>query len=407
MSQPLWKQHFTQPISGYDPIEAQGLSELGYGLRNRQIPEDEYLDWAREKFELPSLEPQFFQSQSAPVQLFARLKEVYSWGPECLPLGEWDQHLLVACLEKPTDLPPELKPIFLLAPVHGLMEFWSQLQSADLSETPLEGENGEEAGGLPEGFTLEPAQAETALTSLSFAGISLGTPSEAPPPQPAAKSAQKKSEPPAPKTAPDMKGSLLVKETSPPLEAPQFTAPPLEKVGPMVKAIPQILAHATDSLDQSKIEITDSSSPLVSESEIKNVFEECKKHYEKQLYLEFDQSQKIVRVKSWPSDYVATMTPSPQPLEADSFFSIVNKTLKPYHGYLVPNPVAEHFFKEVNSGAWPENVTLVPVIKNEKVIAGFLGWGPKATYSLTTLKDMEKSVHQALFKSGWFPREAA
>ena len=38
MSNASWKAHFNQPISGYDPVEAQGLSELGYALQRNQIP---------------------------------------------------------------------------------------------------------------------------------------------------------------------------------------------------------------------------------------------------------------------------------------------------------------------------------------------------------------------------------
>ena len=78
MSNASWKAHFTQPISGYDPIEAQGLSELGYALLHRQIPEQEYLQWARENFELASIDMKFFQTQSAPKAIFEKVKDAYA-----------------------------------------------------------------------------------------------------------------------------------------------------------------------------------------------------------------------------------------------------------------------------------------------------------------------------------------
>ena len=136
MSHVSWKAHFTQPISGYDPMEARGLSELGYALLKRQIPEQEYLQWARENFELASVDMKFFQTHSAPKEIFEKVKDAYAWGPECLPIAEWDNHLLVAGLHKPEDFPAELKPIFLLAPVAGLLNYWShfQTENAEISD---------------------------------------------------------------------------------------------------------------------------------------------------------------------------------------------------------------------------------------------------------------------------------
>ena len=78
MSNASWKAYFTQPITGYDPMEAQGLSELGHALRSKQIPETEYLQWARENFELASLDMKFFQTHPAPRKIYEKLKDSYS-----------------------------------------------------------------------------------------------------------------------------------------------------------------------------------------------------------------------------------------------------------------------------------------------------------------------------------------
>ena len=175
MSNASWKAHFTQPISGYDPVEAQGLSELGYALRHRQIQEEQYLQWARETFELASLDMKFFQTIPAPRELFEKVKDVYAWGPELVPIGEWEEHLLIAGLEIPEGFPPELNPIFLLAPITGLMEFWTKYTDENAASIE-EGAEPIESSGMPEGFSFDPPPAnQSAGGGLSFSGIKIAT----------------------------------------------------------------------------------------------------------------------------------------------------------------------------------------------------------------------------------------
>lgn len=446
MSSVSWKAHFTQPISGYDPVEAQGLSELGYALLHRQIPEEEYLKWARENFELSSIDMKFFQTISAPREVYEKLKDAYAWGPECLPVGEWEEYVLVAGLQKPDDIPPELKPIFLLAPVNGLLKYWSQF--SDEESKPL-GEEGESAelGGMPEGFNLDATvDPSSQATGLSFSGVSLATThtetaTEA--------KEEKKAEPISIQIGEDTGIKPLVKsdilkpasatpgvQTSQPVSTSSYTMPPLnpkvppppssniaipkipaqaevpadtlivqnppaetlENTVPEIKAQPQIVASTKDS---GSIEAS------IPEDSIKEVFELCRKHYEKQLYVEFNDAKKTAVAKYWPHDFVATETPSEYSLQEDSFLAIVAKTQKSYHGYVVKNSVSERFFKEVNSGQLPENMTMVPLMKNDVVVGAVMGWGPKSTYNLSVLRDMEKTVNDLCLKLGWVQPEAA
>ncbi len=410
MSQSSWKSHFTQPISGYDPVQAQGLSELGYALQHQQISQDEYLQWARENFELASLDMKFFQTFPAPKALYEQYKDAYIWSPECLPVGEWDNHLLVACLEKPQDLPEAFKPLFFIAPVQGLLSFWSTYQEETPSEIPAEGEETETAG-LPDGLSIYDSQANTGsqLTSLSFAGIQLASQDEHPP-APSAPETIKPVKPIAPPAQtfaqippiPNVKaGAVLSEET---ISVPLPPQKALEQTSPEIKAQPQILEPTPTTIGSS---VTTTSASEISESQAKEVFDACKKHYEKLLYLEFNSTKQTTRVKYWPSEYVATESPAEHPLSQDSFLSIVYKTQKPYHGYVAQNSVAEGFFKEVNSGNIPENITLVPLVKGDAPIGAILGWGPKSTYTLTVLRDMEKAIQDFSTRMGWSSPEAA
>jgi hypothetical protein len=171
MSQVSWKEHFTQEISGYDALEAQGLSELGFALRHRQIPEHQFLEWARETYEAASVEIQFFETHPAPKELFEKWKDSYAWGPECLPIGEWDDHLIVACLEKPADIPAELKPIILIAPIQGLLKYWNEYFSDE--DKKISTEDGEKEGGAGQDL-LAIDMNVTGPPTLSFTGITLG-----------------------------------------------------------------------------------------------------------------------------------------------------------------------------------------------------------------------------------------
>ena len=444
MSNASWKDHFTQPISGYDPVEAQGLSELGYALRNSQIPEEQYLRWARETFELASLDMKFFQTIPAPREVYEKVKDVYAWGPELVPIGEWEEHLLIAGLQKPDDFPAELNPIFLLAPVSGLVEFWTKFNS-ESSENAEESSEPIESSGMPEGFSFDPTAApQTNVTSLSFSGIKLATAHDTPAPaeanKPAAPVAETKAEPTAlsigeetglkitqtlseikpipaakaaiPQQAPPLTTSSyitvpLTPKTPPPLPnakpaeaiaektvyVEDSPASVLENTVPEIKAQPQIIEEA----GQAKIE----------EPRIREVFAECKKHYEKQIYIEFNDAKKTAVARYWPLDFVANETPSEHSLVEDCFLAIVAKTQKPYHGYVVKNAMSDRFFKEVNSGVLPENITVVPLVKNDVVIGALMGWGSKSTYTLAVLRDLERSVNNLCVKIGWINQDAA
>lgn len=387
-------------------MEAQGLSELGFALLHKQIPEEEYLRWARESFELSSLDMKFFQTHPAPIEIYTKLKDTYSWGPEFLPIAEWDDHLMIVGLEKPTDFPPELRPIFLLAPIEGLLKFWTKLK--DDEETIIsEGEETDISteGEMPDGFTLE--STATQRTGLSFNGIQLASSASAaavPPPAAAQNSVKpltpKKHEikpvPAQTKSDNNVISISMSSITNPGIAITHITpkVPPPSSSSPEIKAEPKILEGPQE-------EVT------IAENFIKEIFSEYKKNYEKQLYVEFNDSTKTAFVKYWPNDFVATETPSKHSLKDDSFLAIISKTQKPYHGYLTKNAVTDKFFKEVNSGHYPENITLVPIIKSNMVVGAFMGWGPKHTYNLTTLRDMEKVVQQLYSKLGWAVPEAA
>lgn len=426
MSNASWKEQFGGRVTGYDPIQAQGLSELGYALKHNQISQEEYLNWARQTYEVCSLDVKFFQSQSAVRDLYERLKDVYAWGPECMPIAEWDEHVIVAGLEKPADLPTELKPIFLLAPLEGLEQYWNTYQNEAEVKAPLD-ETKEEAGGVPEGLSLQ--EAETA-TNLNFAGIGLAIPSEK-------EKSGGKPDAAAKQQAPETQAVLQISDsTSPAIKivpvtpipsSPGVPKTPPPKVGiptaiaEEAKAAPAILSVENEVPPQVKmtqpIEIEKKAQPQVvavatsnaplNESLILEALEQVKEHYDKRLYIEFSVKDKTAVARIWPQDFVAAEQPSILKLEQDSFLSIVYKTQKPYHGYVTKSDIANQFFKELNNGEYPENLTLVPLIKNGDVTGALVGWGLKTSYTLSTLRALEKIADDLSQKLGWITVEDA
>lgn len=129
MSQISWISHFQERLTGFDELyrlSGSSLSPLGYALEQQRLPSDEYFAWAMNHYGLPHLQNRFFSESSSPVKVFPQWKNHYSWSSECFPVGQWDGHLIVACLEPPQDFPQSEQTIFVLAEFESLQSFWNQ-----------------------------------------------------------------------------------------------------------------------------------------------------------------------------------------------------------------------------------------------------------------------------------------
>jgi len=373
MSTPSWKEHFKIQVSGYDPVEAQGLTELGFAVMNQKIDEQEYLSWARSAYELLSVDVNFFQKYPPPTALISKLREVYPWGPEIFPIAEWDGHTLILTLESPTTpIPIELKPILLLAPVTKMSELWQTVAKTLESSNDLSSSEEEAPTEVLEGISLEPS---TAVTSLDFSQLRNTT----------TLITEKPAEIPT-------KIDIPATPISIPTEITKI--PQMEDIHPPVKAVPQILSVAspTSNLDPEKI---------------KKSFHHFKHIYANRCFIKVDLKDKKYQVTLWPEDSNMTISPTQHELQPDSFIKIVAYTQKPYHGHVVSTLNTDQFFKEVNAGRIPENVTAVPLINNNEVVGIILGWGPKSTYNVQTLRELENIVQNLSSDLGFIVTENA
>lgn len=85
-----------------------------------------------------------------------------------------------------------------------------------------------------------------------------------------------------------------------------------------------------------------------------------------------------LRPWKWDDNFqCSTSSPSLLDLDKASPFRIVDKTQKPYHGYVVDSEINHVFFKEWNEGKLPEHITLAPMMIGETIVGMLLAVGQK------------------------------
>lgn len=171
-------------------------------------------------------------------------------------------------------------------------------------------------------------------------------------------------------------------------------APPQNVANNEVKAEPKVIAVVNPSAQ-------------VSEGPVLQTLQQVSDIYEQRCYIEFNSSKKTALAQLWPAEMNITQQPTAVDLNKDSFLKIVAKTQKPYHGQLIPTDSTVQFFKEMNHGALPENVTVIPLIKSGEVVGAIMGWGSKTQYALHHLRNMEKIVNQLCLNMGFTPLDQA
>lgn len=97
---------------------------------NGKIAEPEYIEWAMTNFDLPSVSGDFFTTPPD-LNFWNRVKNLYSWKPNFLPLTEWEGVLLIACIEPPSEFKFALPHQFVLASARHLLLLWGHLNSTE------------------------------------------------------------------------------------------------------------------------------------------------------------------------------------------------------------------------------------------------------------------------------------
>ena len=136
-----WIKHFNVPepvLMKWQQSLPEGESLLFWALKQGHIDEEKYLQWASSVYEMPRIQQDYFNSQSAQnSELHVNVET--QWRPDFLPLGQWDDIVYVACLQPETNFEiPGHKVVHVLSPVAGLQLVWAGFQpSSSEVESPL------------------------------------------------------------------------------------------------------------------------------------------------------------------------------------------------------------------------------------------------------------------------------
>lgn len=105
-----------------------GQSATYHCLKAERIPSLAYLVWAQNHYELPLLNDAFFQNPP-PNLVFEQLKTVAHWGPEMIPVGEWDGVVYIACVEPIEEVNWSFQVCYVLAAPKHLESYWNRVNS--------------------------------------------------------------------------------------------------------------------------------------------------------------------------------------------------------------------------------------------------------------------------------------
>jgi len=107
-----WKHQFPQVYQKVRQIPlAKNLPPaqwMALSLENGFISSTEYLPWAQNYYGLATLKSDFFESKHFSLMAYHKFKnQSTTWGPQALPVFEWENTLFVACID-PHSVPSEL-----------------------------------------------------------------------------------------------------------------------------------------------------------------------------------------------------------------------------------------------------------------------------------------------------------
>lgn len=411
MSLITWQEQFRDRLLGLEAPETG--SWLAQALRHQRLSEDEYLSWARQHMGYAILQRAFFQEQTPNPQLLEKLS--LPWSEELVPVGEWDGQLLVAGLEKPSELAEENAPaIFVLASFEDLTQWWSRLQETPASESV---EMPEGLFGEAQTLISNPPAAKASSSGLDFSGLSLGKTegSAAAPvaaPAPVVQTKTETQPPPVVETPlaaltseasvkEDISNSDIVIESS--LGEQSNPRISIEKTYEDVTMTKTVLT--ADEPKQPIAVKLNASAPITKEKVVlsmllnsnpdvlpaaEKAFSFMRIYFDKVMLLALSETGDGMLPLLWSEAFHGSPTPEKIPLAGPSLFKIMQTSEKPYHGYVVENHINDSFFKTWNNGDTPAHVTLVPVFYKGRLVGGLLGLGPVQAYSLPVLRFSEK-----------------
>ena len=454
-----WREQFKispAELGKWQASVKNGEDPLHWALVNGRLSENEYYDWAMERFQLPMVTPEFF---TIPVDdvFWNRIKNMGKWHMGLIPHAEWDGVLLIGCVEPPRAFTYKGEYRFVLTSARSLQMLWMSLHAAEMREEQKKTETtavpakrekpqapkkkAEPKLDLPDGFAAA-AIAEEEDASLS--GTDFGAVSNVDAPEGLSnsrfdfdsKSNSEVSEPAAPEfDLPDGMGAPTFNHTNPILAEPRAHTTPampmpaaeeaeivtsvtrnplqeLEELTPVkarvpelpIEPEPQVEVDEEEEFEQPRTRQMDAvedmkalplSGAESAEDLANRAVANTLKSFDAGMFL-ITRGNELRPFKWSPNlDSPRNATLPAVELSTPSIFRIVAKTLRPYHGRVAPSSVNDRFFDCYYDGQDPVSVTVVPVVHDRKLIGMIMGLAGVEMNYKSTLQTMEALADEA------------
>lgn len=411
MKSQKWYLQFSNYLKNFEEEYNQSRSELSpiaYALKNGKIPYQDYIKWAQKTYNLPYVKDDYFKSQLPPTDEWKDWKSEYKWSSEIIPLGLWDGHLLIACLEIPLQFPVSLHPVFVLADLHNIEKTYHYYLNSEKGTSTAK----EKIKDTTPVSSQKPSSPKEE-TAQSFELLDLtDTPEEEilvitePEETPEGLSLEVK--PQKLKVVEDSPFNIF-EDQSPSAKIDNAVSNPSIKQddSSSIKTKSEIdISTSLHLPDKVQEDINKGMPYLVSlkkentqyfESFTQEIFSKNKNVYDKMILFSIDPSESFTVPVSWTD----SITPRSKNIESislaePSVFKIVCSTIKSYHGYVVLNEINEKFFDFWNLGQVPGNITMCPIIVKNKIVGFLMGLGEPNAYNWGTLKKMESITTETI-----------
>lgn len=378
MSSGTWTEFFKDKLAkledNFKQEAPEGVSLLGFALKNHFISSVDYTAWAQGNYLLPVIKKDFFQTKVHDAIEWLTWKNLYTWNAEVQPLAKWDDHMIVGCLEIPLNFPLELKPIFILCDFQNLESLWQlRTQPQDSKNSILTSSNPKPSVKPPSSKLNISASPEMIL--LDDEEISF-------PPPPAE----------------DSLGNLEIPEGLQSEVTSDFSY--LKKNSEVKEETRTQTIHTTTTASapgNSKyiLNLLFDSHSATFRTKCESLFTKLHAHFEKTMILSLDAEEETLHPHFWDNRFVGgSGSNNTIPLNSPSVFKIVHVSQKPFHGPIVVNAINEKFFDEWNQGVIPSHVTIIPLIINSRIAGMILSVGEKSCDTYAVLKFMENACQE-------------
>lgn len=383
-----------EDLSQWSAQTPDGTPLLVWCLEQGHVSIEAYLEWAREVYGLPVLDSQFFADafDSSTLSLLRS-----DWSPWCFPVAKWEDVLIIACVEPPSEV--QENQAYILADPTALHEAWGRsdariplpnmppplpktgstkapaledLQEDIQMDTPLDAPAGIDLGVKTKKFTLQ------------LAGLEDDPVPDAP------------TQPPVPESLnlPEEEETILEEDEDTSLVLELKTAPPplTAEMEPLPPLPPAPAAGVTATATRITVPAIEKNPPPADQvsAELQSAFERIREDYIGSVFLKCVDNQGFI-LKWDPKLLISKDVQStPIALDTPSLFRIVFKTRLPYHGFAVDSPAHREVFAQMGLKTHPSCVSAIPLFDHNALCGMLVAFGEESAQTPKALERLQK-----------------